>query len=70
MRNKYADVCYRCGGKVEAGEGHFEYQNFPGVKWPQFGQIRSTCLVQHATCAIKYRGTDTHYLYKPAEVTV
>lgn len=44
MRNQYPGTCYRCGQHVEAGAGHFE--RF-------FGQWR----VQHATCAIQYRGT-------------
>lgn len=45
MRNKYSGVCYRCGGNVVPLEGHFEKQ---GRVW----------LVQHADCAIKYRGTE------------
>ena len=24
MRNKYPGVCYKCGKRVEVGEGHFE----------------------------------------------
>lgn len=46
MRNKYPGTCYRCGDRVEVGEGHFE--RVPGGKWR----------VQHASCTIKYRGTD------------
>lgn len=49
MRNKYAGVCYRCGKVVAKGEGHFERY--------QFGWR-----TQHADCAIKFRGTDKHYL--------
>jgi hypothetical protein len=45
MRNKYPGTCYRCGKRVEVGEGHFE--RIPGKGWR----------VQHAECAIKYRGT-------------
>jgi hypothetical protein len=47
MRNQYAGTCYRCGGHVAAGEGHFE-RNRENRSWR----------VQHAGCAINYRGTD------------
>jgi hypothetical protein len=47
MRNKYPGICYRCGKRVEAGEGHFE--KIIGTK--------NSWRVQHAECAIKYRGT-------------
>jgi len=43
MRNKYPGTCYRCGKRVEAGEGHFERQ-------------RGEWLTQHADCAIAKRG--------------
>lgn len=46
MRNRYPGPCYRCGKTVEAGAGHFE--RVIGKGWR----------VQHAECAIKYRGTD------------
>lgn len=49
MRNKYRGICYRCGQMVEPGDGHFERHQ---------GRWRH----QHASCAIKYRGTDHHYL--------
>lgn len=45
MRNKFPGTCYRCGEHCKAGEGHFE--RIPGKGWR----------VQHAICAIKYRGT-------------
>lgn len=38
MRNRYPGTCYRCGGHVAAGEGHFE--RFIG-RWR----------TQHASCA-------------------
>lgn len=44
MRNRYPGDCYRCGGIVAAGAGHFERFN---------GGWR----VQHADCAIVHRGT-------------
>lgn len=44
MRNRYPGQCYRCMGWVAAGEGHFE-------------RLGRTWRVQHAECAIKYRGT-------------
>lgn len=43
MRNRYAGTCYRCGKLCAAGDGHFE----------RFG---GGFRVQHAECAIKYRG--------------
>lgn len=42
MRNKFPGVCYRCGQRVEAGDGHFERHD---RGWR----------TQHATCAIEYR---------------
>lgn len=44
MRNNYPGYCYRCGGYVEKGKGHFERKN---GHWK----------IQHADCAINYRGT-------------
>jgi hypothetical protein len=51
MRNRYPGTCYRCGKHCAAGDGHFE--KIPGT--------RNGWRVQHANCAIKYRGTDHHY---------
>lgn len=47
MRNKFPGTCYRCGEVVEKGTGHFE-KNPSGGRW----------LLQHAECAIFYRGAD------------
>lgn len=57
MRNRFPGTCYRCGKRVEAGEGHFEKikKAGPGPKWR----------TQHADCAIQYRGT-THSAERPA----
>ncbi len=44
MRNQYPGVCYRCNEMCASGDGHFERL---GTKWR----------VQHAKCAIKFRGT-------------
>lgn len=49
MRNKYPGICYRCGKQVDARAGHFE-------------RYQGGWRLQHATCAIKYRGTTQHYL--------
>lgn len=43
MRNQYPGSCYRCGEWVPAGAGHFE-------------RLGRTWRVQHADCAIKFRG--------------
>jgi len=45
MRNKYAGKCYRCGGVVPPGGGHFERRD---GGWA----------TQHAHCALQFRGTD------------
>ena len=42
-RNQFPGPCYRCGTNVAVGDGHFERL---GYKWR----------VQHATCAIEFRG--------------
>ena len=44
-RNTYPGTCYRCGRTVAAGAGHFERY---GRAWR----------VQHAECAIQFRGTN------------
>lgn len=44
MRNKFGGNCYRCGTLVEPGAGHFE-------------RFRGSFRVQHASCAIEFRGT-------------
>ncbi len=46
MRNKYPGICYRCKKKVKSGEGHFERD-----------RLQRTWRIQHAECAILYRGT-------------
>jgi hypothetical protein len=46
MRNQYAGLCYRCGERVEPGEGHFERHPTATGKWR----------TQHADCAILWRG--------------
>lgn len=51
MRNRHPGTCYRCGRRVEAGEGHFE-------------RFKGGWRVQHANCAIEYRGTDHDYRRK------
>jgi hypothetical protein len=54
MRNRFGGSCYRCGKYVEAGAGHFEAlaaSRATKTKWR----------VQHAECAIFYRGTDHQY---------
>lgn len=63
MRNRFGGQCYRCGLYVSPGEGHFERLN--QKKRDRLGipyQIK--WLIQHANCAIKFRGTDTHTCQK------
>lgn len=47
MRNQHPGTCYRCGKHCAAGEGHFE--RMPQGHWPKWR-------LQHAACAIKFRG--------------
>ncbi len=54
MRNSYKGVCYRCRQIVNPGEGHFE--RIPPEERIQL-QIKAKWRTQHATCAIRYRGT-------------
>ena len=59
MRNMYPGNCYRCGKMVEAMAGHFERK-------------KDGWRVQHAECAIKYRGTAVKFepgQAKIAEIT-
>jgi hypothetical protein len=56
MRNKFPGVCYRCGKTVEPWKGHFE--RIKGGSWGNRWRI------QHAECAIKYRGTKKNYAHK------
>lgn len=44
MRNKFGGNCYRCNTWVAPGDGHFE-------------RFRGAFRVQHASCAIEFRGT-------------
>lgn len=55
MRNRFPGICYRCGKRVEVKEGHFE-RHLGGWR------------VQHTDCAIKYRGTDQHFLKTKKEI--
>ena len=48
MRNRYSGPCYRCGKNVAVGAGHFE--SIPFGRWR----------VQHADCAIEWRGKSDH----------
>ena len=67
MRNKYPGTCYRCGKRVEVGDGHFErVGNEHRKKWPNTGGEK--WLTQHADCAIQFRNSDRHYLYAPDAV--
>jgi hypothetical protein len=64
MRNRFPGYCYRCGALVKPNEGHFERlgdrrlnklgEYVRGKKW----------LLQHAACAIKFRGTDQVFVRK------
>ena len=69
MRNIFAGTCYRCGEQVYPGTGLLEKVSAAQRKnWPDLGQ-RTRRLLTHEDCAIKYRGTDTHYQFNPATPT-
>ena len=64
MSNRYAGICYRCGGVVNPGRGVFERTSCSHErKWP--GKIVPKWLTQHHSCAKKYRGTSVHYQFFP-----
>jgi len=44
MRNRFPGSCYRCHDNVEVGAGHFE-------------KFRHGWRLQHAECAVAYRGS-------------
>ena len=70
MRNQFEGICYRCGDTVKSGTGHFErLSKRHGEKWPELDMNGNKWLTQHAECAIKYRGTDHHYLLVSKEPT-
>lgn len=60
MRNAYPQRCYRCGGIVASGAGHFERTGTGrrGDRWR----------LQHAACAVRFRGTDTHHITNPPDM--
>jgi hypothetical protein len=59
MRNQYPGICYRCGKTVLARQGHFETTKKYSFKTQQHVRIsRNKWRLQHAECAIKFRGTD------------
>ena len=58
MRNQFETKCYRCGCTVEKGKGHVEkFGKRHREKHPR-APLTIKWLVQHANCAIKYRGTN------------
>ena len=67
MRNEFAGTCYRCGGRVEPGQGHFEKWGYDhDKKWPDVHRMeKPRWLIQHAECAVKYRNTNRNYRFAP-----
>jgi hypothetical protein len=55
VRNRYADTCYRCGGLVGKGQGHFE--KVSPQRHPKAWTAGKKWVTQHASCAIEHRGT-------------
>jgi len=54
MRNSYAGICYRCKKQVQPKEGHFERIPYEERRK---NKIFAKWRLQHAVCAIEYRGT-------------
>lgn len=68
MRNQFPGTCYRCGGRVKAGEGHFErFSAGHRKKYPK-APYTMKWLTQHSECAIKYRGTDVSIFTEKGEL--
>ena len=66
MSNQFASTCYRCGGRVQPGEGTVDYaRHEEKTAWPQIKGLRNVVLVQHTACAKRYAGTTVHYRYQP-----
>ncbi|PHS06389.1 MAG: hypothetical protein COA78_14320 [Blastopirellula sp.] len=66
MRNRFPGKCYRCGGHVPTGEGHFERPSRRTYEKLELAAIGGRWLIQHADCAIKHRGTNHTYWKKVA----
>lgn len=64
--NKYPGTCFRCGKRVEAGDGLFQFGD--GTRpwpWPQHRMQQNLPLVEHVTCNVIYNGTGIHYQFNP-----
>lgn len=69
MRNQHPGTCYRCGLAVAVGDGHFERITKRQRKaWGDLIVKGVNWLTQHSTCAIEFRGTDTHFMLSPEEL--
>ena len=63
MRNIFPGICYRCGKVCKRNEGHFERASkSQAKKWNRY-RMEQIWLLQHAECAITYRGTAQHYIF-------
>lgn len=68
MRNRYPDICFRCGQRVEPERGEVVRMPYSATsKWVGYQQpMRGDRLfVQHDECADQFNGTARHYLYLP-----
>lgn len=57
MRNSYPGTCYRCGKRVEDGQGHYERFSRRHRKKHPDAPFNINWLTQHVECAIEFRGT-------------
>jgi len=65
--NKYSGRCFRCGKRVEAGEGVIrEWDRKLGEVWfPPPLQPVTSFLVEHKECHQKFEGTAVHFAWLP-----
>lgn len=64
--NKYPGICFRCGGRVPAGEGVFQYgSGSTPWPWPEFRFQQGIPLVEHVNCNVIYNNTGIHYQLNP-----
>lgn len=65
-KNRFRGKCYRCGKKVEAGEGSHRYVDPTEVGRKRVGVGNTDIdLLEHHECREKYEGTDVSYRYNP-----
>jgi hypothetical protein len=73
MINRYQGKCCRCGGKVAAGKGSFDYKRHSRLDWRDHTASTpgTEPVLEHWECKKKYEGTPVHFKLNPdPKVTV